>query len=397
MPHVLEGFRILDASTVLAGPGVTSLMADFGAEVIKLEQPTHGDPVRGYLPRVDEHSMTHKVTNRNKLCATLDLRGSAGQDVFKRLVACSDAVVMNYRLPTVRKWGLDYEQLRAVKQDIVMLHLTGYGRTGPYAARPGFARAIEAYTGLTYMTGFPDRGPIPSGYAVADALGAAFGAFSLALALLHKQRTGRGQLVDLALSEVMMRTMDYLYVSYDQTGEVPERVGTINPHIAPHDIYPTADGSWVSLPVSTQNMFVRLCNVLGVPELLEDPRFATNLERVKHRAELDEVIRPKVAAMSSDHLAEQLHAAGVAAAKINSVADVVKDEHVLERESLTHVFDEALGRSLLMQNVAPRLSDAPGQLRWPGRPLGADNDYVYRELLQIPSGELGELQRLGVI
>ena len=395
--QVLSGIRILDAGTVLAAPGMCGILADFGAEVIKVEQPGIGDPVRNFPPLADGQSLTHKVTNRNKKCITLNLSSEKGQEIFKSLVRKSDAAVLNYRTPTIKKWGLDYEDLRAVNKELVMLHLTGYGRTGPYADRPGFARAVEAFTGLTYMTGYPDKGPMPPGYAIADAMGAAYGAMSLMLALFHRQRSGDGQLVDLALSEGMMRAMDHVYISYDQTGESPKRVGSINPSIAPHDIYPTVDGDWISLPVSTENMFTRLCEALGLQHLTEDPRFHKNLDRVKHRAELDAILRPQIESLTAQEALNLLNQAGVAASKINSAEDFVHDAHVKERESLVRVADPDLGRDVLMQNVVPRLSATPGKVSWPGKSLGADNQEIYGELLGFDQSTLSSLVDAGVI
>lgn len=397
MTQILEGTRIIDAGTVLASPGLCALLSDFGAEVIKVEQPGDGDPLRRYPPHVDGQSLTSKVTNRNKYSATLNLRDERGRDLFRRLAATADAVVLNYRLPTLRRWGLDYEQLRELKSDLVMLHLTGYGRTGPYADRPGFARVAEAYVGLTYMTGHPDRSPIPAGYAVADAIGAVYGAYSLLLALFHRRATGTGQLVDLALYEATMRVLDGLYVGYDQAGRVPERVGTINPAIAPHDIYPTADGAFISLPVSTQNMFVRLCEVIGRPDLPEDPRFATNVDRVEHRAELDELVAPFIRSRTADDFLALSNAVGIAAARINSVVDFMNDPHVKERESLAEIWDPNLEKNIRMQGVFPLLSETPGKITWPGREPGQDNEYVYRRVLGLEPAELDDLASAGVI
>lgn len=397
MTQILQGIRIVDAGTVLASPGLCALLSDFGAEVIKIEQPVDGDPLRRYPPHVDGQSLTSKVTNRNKYSATLNLRDERGRDLFRSLVATADAVVLNYRLPTLRRWGLDYEQLREVRSDLVMLHLTGYGRTGPYADRPGFARVAEAFIGLTYMTGFPDRSPIPSGYAVADAIGAVYGAYSLLLALFHKMATGTGQLVDLALYEATMRVLDGVYVGYDQAGRIPEREGTINPSIAPHDIYPTADGAFISLPVSTQNMFVRLCEVIGHPDLPGDPRFATNVDRVAHRGELDEFVAPFIRTHTADDFLALTNSVGIAASRINNVVDFVNDPHVKERGSLTKVRDPNLDRNILMQGVFPLLSETPGEIAWPGREPGQDNEYVYQHILELPSDRLDDLSHDGVI
>lgn len=397
MTQVLDGVRILDAGTVLAAPGASSLLADFGAEVIKVEQPGSGDPVRRYPPHAEGQSLTSKVTNRNKSSVTLNLGDERGRDIFRELARISDVVVMNYRPPTLKKWSLDYEDLLEVRPDLIMLHLTGYGRTGPYSDRPGFARVAEAYVGLTYMTGYPDRAPVPAGYAVADALGGVYGAFSVMLALYHRKLIGEGQLIDLSLYEGMMRVMDGLYIGYDVAGRIPERVGTINPGIAPHDIYPLGDGTWVSLPMSTQNMFTRLCAVLGVPEVADDPRFATNVDRVAHREALDDLLRPRLAELSSEEFLSSANSAGVATSRINNVADFVEDEHVHDRGSLVRVWDANLQRDVLMQSVFPVLSKSPGAIRWPGHEPGQDNDYVLKDVLGLSDETCLELRNAGVI
>jgi len=395
--QVLQGVRIIDAGTVLASPGLCALLADFGAEVIKIEQPGDGDPLRRYPPHANGQSLVSKVTNRNKYSATLNLRDQRGREIFRKLVKTSDAVVMNYRLPTLKKWELDFDDLVKVKSDVIMLHLSGYGRTGPYSDRPGFARVAEAYVGLTYMTGYPDRSPVPAGYAVADALGAVYGAYSLMLALYHKRLTGQGQLVDLALYESMMRVLDGLYIGYDQDGLIPQREGTLNPNIAPHDIYETADGKYISLPISTQNMFIRLCHVIGSPELAADPRFSANVQRVQHRKELDAIIVPFISALSAEQFLTLANTAGIAASKINDVQDFMGDEHVKGRGSITTMWDANLDRAIRMQGVVPVLSKTPGDIKWPGHEPGQDNDYVYRSVLGIGENELAGLVQDGVV
>lgn len=397
MRQILDGIRVLDAGTVLAAPGASAMLADFGAEVIKIEHPEHGDPLRGYDPQLDGESLTHKVTNRGKRSITLDLSRPEGRDVFLDLVRVSDVVIMNYRVPTVRKWGLGEEVLREVKEDIVVLHLTGYGMDGPYADRPGFARVAEAFVGLTHTTGYPDRAPVPSGYAIADAMGGVYGAFSVMLALFERERSGTGQLIDLALYELLAKTLDAMYVGCLHGQPVPERTGTTNPTIAPHDIYPMADGVYVSLPVSTQSMFVRLCEIIECPELVDDPRFLTNQLRLRHRGELDDVLRGRFAMIDSADFLDRANRAGVAAAPILDPLRFARDDHVCQRGFFAEVWDEGLGRPITMQSVVPKLSRTPGAIAHAGERLGASTEDVLTDLLGRSPEELERLRRLNVI
>lgn len=397
MAAILEGIRIIDAGTVLAAPGSSTFLADFGAEVIKVEMPEIGDPVRRYPPHSKGQQLGSKVTNRNKLSVTLDLNKEKGREIFRKLVAKSDAVVINYRLPTLKKWGLDYDDLIKIQPRLVMLHITGYGRTGPYADWPGFARIAEAYTGLTYMSGYPDRGPMFPGYAIGDGIGGVYGALSLMLALYELKQTGTGQLIDLALYEPIMRILDDLYISHDVTEEIRERVGSINHVVSPSDIYPTKDGQWVVLPVSTPTMFSRLAEVIGHPELPDDERFQTNSDRVRHREKLDQYIRPYLSAHTLDEILATFREHEIAVGPVNNVKQTMDDPHINSRGSIESVWDPNLGRYVRMQSVFPKLSKTPGVIRRPGPEPGQDNEQVFRDLLQMSGDEFVKFQEDHVI
>lgn len=397
MGGVLDGIRVIDSGTVLAAPGVSALLADFGAEVIKVEMPRVGDPLRTYAPHEQGQGLTNKVTNRGKHSVTLDLGTDEGRELYLRLVEKSDVIVMNYRLPAVRKWAIDYDDLVQVNPDIVMLHLTGYGRTGPYAERPGFARVSEAFIGLTHATGYPDRAPVPSGYAIADAMGGAFGAFAVMMALYERKNSGTGQLIDLSLYEALAKTLDGMYVGCLRGHPAPERTGTTNPTIAPHDIYPMGDGKWVALPVSTQSMFIRLCEILNVSELLENDRFATNQARVENREALDDILRAKFAELTADEFLRMANEVGIAASAINDASAFVADPHVVERGTFQQVHDPDLDTDITMQGIVPRLSRTPGELSWPGQALGASSEKVLTELLDLPADEVARLRRAGIV
>lgn len=397
MHQILDGIRILDAGTVLAAPGASALLSDFGAEVIKIEHPKSGDPLRGYDPQLGGQSLTNKVTNRGKSSIALDLSRLEGREVFLDLVRESDVVIMNYRLPTVQKWGIDYDSLREVNEDIVVLHLTGYGRTGPYADRPGFARVAEAFVGLTYTTGYPDRAPVPSGYAIADAMGGVFGAFSVMLALYERRRSGHGQLVDLALYELLAKTLDAMYVGCLHGHVAPERHGTANPTIAPHDIYPMGDGVYVSLPVSTQSMFVRLCEILGHAELVDDPRYRDNQARLRNRESLDAILRAEFSLLSSEEFLRLAYDAGIAAAPIYDPLAFTRNEHVLARKLFTQVWDAGLGQEVSMQGVVPKLSRTPGAIECPGEELGSSTEEVLTRVVGRDAADIARLRDLGII
>lgn len=393
----LLGMRVLDASTVLAGPLSASLMGDFGAQVIKVEQPGTGDPVRQYPPSKDGQAITSKVTNRNKQSVAIDLHSELGREIFRKLVAQCDAVVVNFRPETLAKWKLDYEDLVKYRSDLVMLHLTGFGRTGPYKDRPGFARIAEAYAGLTYITGFPDGPPMFAGYAVGDGLAGVYGAFSLMLALFERKSSGKGQLIDLALYEPTLRILENLVVTYSVTGKVAERVGNLNKSVAPSDIYKSADGKWIAIPSSTPNMYSRLCRAIGREDLIDDPRFVDNAMRVRNQAALDAELRPAIEQFSGDHLLAVLDNAGVAAGPVNTVSDLVNDEHVWDRESLVRLKDPNLGMELIMQGVFPKLSRTPGSVQFAGREPGQDTVEVLRSILGMRDDEIDQLLSQGVV
>ncbi len=394
---ILEGLRVIDASTYLAAPMMGTLMAEFGAEVIKIEQPGVGDPVRKVPPLYNDSSLIHKVTNRNKKCITLDFHKKRGVELFYRLVSISDVVLLNFRPQVLKKWSIDYDDLVKFKPNIIMMHFTAFGRSGPYAHKPGFARVGEAFSGLTHITGFPDRKPVFCGYAIADAIGGIYGAFSLMLAIYHYKQTGEGQLIDLTLYEPMVRIMEDYIINYSVHGMIRERVGTFNPGVAPNDLYLCKDGRYVVLPASTQNMFERLAAAIGHPELVDDPRFITNERRVAHREELDKYIEEFTGRYDLDEVISILEAHEVACERVNSVVELYNDPHVKERDSLVSVYDPELERDVVMQGVFPKLSKTPGTIRWPGPPLGFHNKEIYCDLLQLGEEEFESLKNDKVI
>lgn len=394
---VFSGLRILDASTLIAAPLAASMVGDFGAEVIKVEDPKRGDPLRSYLPQRSGVSLIHKVTNRNKYQISIDLRRAEGQELFRKLASQCDVVVCNFRIRTLQKWRIDYPELKAANPRLIMLHLTAFGRTGPYAERPGFARVAEAFSGLMEITGFPDRPPVPTGYPVVDGLAGIVGALGISMALYDRERTGQGQLIDLGLYEGMLRILEDTIIGYDQTREGRSRVGTANPYVAPNDIYRCGDGGWLALPISTDTTFERFAVAIGHEGLVRDPRFATNIARVRNRAELDVIITNWLAQHGVSSAAAVLQKHEVPCGPVYGAREILEDAHIRARRSVVSVFDDELGSELKMQAPIPLMSRTPGSIRFPGRPKGNDTVAILQRLLGFSTRECDELLDAGVI
>jgi crotonobetainyl-CoA:carnitine CoA-transferase CaiB-like acyl-CoA transferase len=393
-PSGLSGLRVLDASTVIAAPLVSSLLADFGADVIKVEQPGIGDPGRTFAPTQDDRSLSFKVTNRNKRSVTLDFHNPEGVEVFYRLVKEVDIVVLNFRPDKLTEWKIDYGDLIAHNPDLIMLHLTAFGRTGPYAAKPGFARIAESFSGLTYITGYPDRPPLFTGYPLADGITGYYGAFAVMVALEHRNLTGEGQLIDLALYEPVLRLMEDFVVGYGASGWIKERSGNAQAHVVPNDVYPTSDGQFVILPVSTASMWRRLVDLLADPELAA---YETNRQRLAARELIDARVGAFTEQYPLDKLLEIFDEAGLAASKVNNAADIFADPHIAHRGNLTRVFDDELQTELVMQSPVPAFSTIESSVRWPAPPLGAHTEEVLRDVAGLTHDEISTLKQTGTI
>ncbi|MFE4250651.1 CaiB/BaiF CoA transferase family protein [Streptomyces sp. NPDC056910] len=353
MPGPLNGVRVLDISTVLAGPLASSLLAEFGAEVIKVEQPGTGDPARSYPPLEDGVSAGWAVIGRNKSSVTVDLHHPDAAGLVGRLVETADVVVTNFRPATLSRFAIDFDDLVVHRPDLVMVHVSAFGRTGPYADRPGFARVAEAFAGLTHRTGFPDGPPVFAGYPVADGVTGIYAAFAAMLALRQRDLTGEPQLADIGLYEPLLRMMEDFIVDYGATGTVRERQGNENPHISPNNLYRTRDGQWLALPASTEQMWRRLVAVMDAPDLAA---YDSMTARIEHRAEIEGRVADFVASHDLRPLAELLDAAGVACGPVNTAADICADPHVRARGSVVEVTDAHDGRTRLVQGSAGRFS-----------------------------------------
>ncbi len=379
---VLDDIIVVEAATLLAGPMASGLLGDFGARVIKVELPGRGDPLRDHAPFDHQVSLYSKVTNRNKESIVLDLHQEADRMTLRSLLTHADVFVTNFRPASLEHWHLDYGSLQLEFPRLVMLQVSGFGNEGPYRDKPGFARIAEAFAGLTYITGYPDSPPTFTGYPVADGMGAVFGALGVMLALYERQQSQQGQLVDLPLYAPILRMMEHLVIGYEELGMVPERQGSVNPVVAPNNVFQSADHEWVILPVSTQTMFERVAKMVDHLDWIEDPRFHSNAERITHRIELESTIAAWIHARSLSDVAEALDRHDIAWGKVNTMADVCQDPNILARKEIIRVFDPELQRPLAMQGVIPRLTRTPGRVDHPGPALGAHTARILQEFLE---------------
>jgi crotonobetainyl-CoA:carnitine CoA-transferase CaiB-like acyl-CoA transferase len=392
----LEGVRVLDLGTRIAAPFAATLLAEFGAEVYKVELPGSGDFLREIGPFVGDYSLWWAVDNRAKKSITLDLRHPEGRELFLRLVPHVDVIVENFRPGTLEEWGLDYPRLQSLNPQLILARVSVYGQTGPYRNRPGLDRIGIAFGGLLYLTGYPDRPPVRPGILVADYLTAVFNAFGIVLALLHRARGGSGQWIDLALYESVFRVLEYTAAAYDRLGLVRERQGNRLPNSAPLDNWETKDGQFVCIVAAGDVLFRRLAKAMGRPDLPEDPRFATLQARVAHAEEIHAIVGEWVSRHTAEEVERILVEAEVPVSRVYSIADIFADVHYRERESLITVDDPVIG-PVRMQAVYPRLSETPGRVSRGAPKLGEHNDEVYGGLLQLSAAERERLRALGVI
>jgi crotonobetainyl-CoA:carnitine CoA-transferase CaiB-like acyl-CoA transferase len=398
MSGPLEGLKVLDISNVIAGPFAAALLGDFGADVLKVELPGGGDALRALPPHKDGKPLLWKAVNRNKRAVTLDLRKPAGQALFRRLLPKFDVLIENYRPGTLDKWGLDKAALWQLQPKLVILRVTGFGQTGPYAGYAGFARLFEAYSGLAYITRAAGDPPMHPGYPIGDPISGVFGAFGVLTALIHRMKhpDAPGQEIDLSCTEAMMRLLEVLPIEHDQLGLVHEPVGAGNAYVSPSGMFRAGDGGWVSFTAATQNVFQRLCALLGREDLLADPRYASNQERMKHQPELNAIVAAWIGARPAREAVRELSEAGVAVAPVYSNRDIAQDEHFIYRNSIARVQDTDFG-SVAVPCVVPRLSATPGEARTAGPAPGAHNDEVYGGWLGMSEDERALLSRDGVI
>ncbi|MFI1358231.1 CaiB/BaiF CoA transferase family protein [Streptomyces sp. NPDC020898] len=391
----LSGVRVIDVGTMVAGPVAGTLLADFGADVIKIEQPGHGDTLRHIGPFAEGESLWWNVEGRNKKSITLNLREPEGQRILKELVKDADVLVENFRPGTLDRWNLSWKDLEQVNPRLVMLSVSGYGQTGPMATRAGYDRMGLAFGGVLGITGYPDRPPVRPGTAVADYQTALFGAFGTMVALYNRDvNGGRGQQVDLSLYETVFRFTDVMVTAYDKLGLNRERTGNLHFAAAPGDHFETSDGRYIALTVSSDRMYRRLCEAM--PELLDDPRFASHSERLANVTEINRIVGAWIKSLPVPELCEILDQKGLAYALIYSVEDIMTDPQYESRGTIVTVDHPRIG-SLKMPAPQPRFSDTPAPLVRPAPGLGAHTDEVLREYVGLSDQQIAELRAAGTI
>ena len=380
----LAGYRVLELGQLIAGPFCGQLLGDMGAEVIKVEAPGVGDAMRQWgQVRPEGESLWWSVVARNKKSVTLDLRTESGRATVLELVRRCDVVVENFRPGRMEEWGLTYDALAEVNPGIVMARVSGFGQTGPYAHRAGFGAVGEAMGGLRHIVGDPAGPSVRTGIAIGDALAGMMAANGVLSALLERERSGRGQQIDVAIYESVLALMESLIPEYQVAGHIRERTGATLPGVAPSNVYPTADGVAVLIAANQDTVFRRLVTAMGRPELGHDPRYATHTERDSRQAELDAMVTAWTSTLDSGPLIELMSAHGVPAGPIYRPPEMLADPHFAAREAIVEVPHPRFG-SIAMQNVVPRMSRTPGAIRWSGPRLGEHNDEILGRLLGLP-------------
>jgi crotonobetainyl-CoA:carnitine CoA-transferase CaiB-like acyl-CoA transferase len=396
-PLPLAGIRILDLGTRIAAPFAATLLADFGAEVIKVELPKTGDFMRSIGPFVDGYSLWWAVEGRGKKSITLDLRTPKGQELLKRLVALSDVVVENFQPGTLEAWGLGYDTLRAINPGLILTRASVYGQSGPYRDRPGLDRNGIGFGGLLYITGYPDRPPVRPGVIISDYLTGVFNAFAIMMALYHRDaHHAAGQWVDLTLYESVFRILEHTVATHDRLGVVREREGNRLRNSAPLDNWETKDGQFICIVAAGDGLFPRLARAMGREDLFHDPRFASLAARVAHADEINAIVGEWVKQQTAAELEALLVAAEVPVTRAHSIADIAADPHYAARDDIAVVDDPTIG-AVRMQAVYPRLSDTPGRIQRGAPKLGEHNQEVYGGLLGLTDAELAALASEAVI
>lgn len=393
----LSDLRLIEMGTLLAGPFCGQLMGDFGAEVIKVEPPNQGDPMRDWgQEKAHGMSLWWPVIGRNKKSVTINLREPEGQALVHELVAKADFLLENFRPGTMERWNLDYDTLKKINPGLIMIRVSGFGQTGPYSKRAGFGAVGEAMGGLRYVTGDPSAPPSRAGISIGDSLAATFACIGALTALHHRERTGEGQVIDSAIYEATLNMMESLITEYDKAGYIRERHGSILPHIAPSNIYPTNDGKMVLIAANQDTVFRRLTEAMGRPELAEDERYATHTARGEHQAELDELVADWTRALPADEIEKLMEEHGIPSGKIYRAPEMLEDAHFKAREAIVKTMHPKFGE-LKMQNVAPKLSRTPGGIRAPAPELGQHNDEIFRGLLGLDDERLDALRENGIV
>jgi crotonobetainyl-CoA:carnitine CoA-transferase CaiB-like acyl-CoA transferase len=394
----LQGLRVIDAGTMIAGPLAATLLGDFGADVIKIEQPGLGDPMRHWTPVKSDRSLWWKVIGRNKRLITLSLSTPEGQELLRRLVPRVDVVIENYRPGTFARWGLGYEALSELNPGLILVHVSGYGQSGPYRHRGGYGTIAEAFSGVPSFTGFPDRPPTLPGFPMADSVAATFAAMATMCAVYERdhREPRRGQEIDVSLYEPLFRLVEAQVIGFDQLGLVKQRRGNRMEEDSPRNTYRTRDGRWIAISASSQKTFERLVHAMERDDLATDPRFTDNVRRVANAEVLDQLIGDWFVQRDADAVIELFDRENVVAGLVYDIRDIFKDPHYAARENIVEVPDEDFGH-VRMQGVVPRFLRTPGSVRRPGGRIGQDNDAIYRAELGLGDSDLEQLRAQRVI
>jgi len=397
VPGPLAGLRLIEMGTLLAGPFCGQLLGDFGAEVIKLEPPGQGDPMREW-GREKAHGMSlwWPVVARNKKSVTVNLREAEGQEIARSLIAKADFLLENFRPGTLERWNLSYAELAKINPRLIMIRVSGFGQTGPYAKRAGFGAVGEAMGGLRYVCGDPATPPSRMGISIGDSLAATFACIGALSALYYREQTGRGQVVDSAIYEAVLNMMESLVTEYDKTGYIRERTGAILPNVAPSNVYPTRDGGMILIAANQDTVFGRLAEAMGRPELAKDERYATHTARGTRQKELDDLIADWTRTIDAAPLEQLMDQFGIPSGKIYRTPEMLEDAHFRAREAIVTTLHPRFGE-LRMQNVAPKLSATPGGIHSPAPELGQHTDQILGSLLGFDGAKLAALRSGGII
>lgn len=390
----LTDIRVIEMGQLIAGPFCGQLFADMGADVIKVEPPGKGDPLRVWGR--EGYPMWWKIAARNKRCITANLREPEGQDLIRNLVKEADFILENFRPGTMEKWGLSYEELAKINPGIIMVRVSGYGQTGPYSKRPGYASVGEAMGGVRYVMGEPDRKPSRAGISLGDSLAGTFAAVGALAALHHREKTGEGQVIDASIYESVFSIMEGLLPEYDTEGYQRERTGSYLPAIAPSNIYDGSDGM-VIIAANQDTIFARLAEAMGMPELKDDPKYATHVARGKNQIELDAMINEWASDKTIEELEDLMIQHAVPVGKVYRPKDMLEDPHYAARDAIVDVPSEQFG-SVKMQNIFPKMSKTQGEIRWGGpETLGQHTEEVLTELLDLTPEQVAKLRESGIV
>lgn len=394
----LEGLKIIDVSSFLAGPFCSTQLAEFGADVVKIEMPKIGDALRRFGSITpDGDSLPWLSECRNKKSATLDLRTPEGAELLKALVKDADVLVENFQPGTLESWGLGWNVLKEVNPKLIMVRISGYGQTGPYSPRPGFGRIGNAFGGLSYLAGYPDRPPVTPGSAtIPDYLAGLYGALGVLLSLQALQKTGRGQYIDIGLYEPIFRILDEIAPSYHMKGYVRERMGPGTVNVVPHSHYPTKDDKWIAIACTSDKIFERLAVAMGIPDVAGEGKWGTVKQRDADRQNVDETVGKWTSSFTRDEVISMCEKYQVPCGPVYSIDEIFEDPQYKARENIVYMKDSH-GREHALPNVVPRLSDTPGGIDSLGPTLGQHNDLVYRERLGLSPERIAELKEKGVI